>query len=88
MTIWFHFLSVVHFHLKSKSLNLFRFSALQKAKIPVRNIEEGRNVSMYKTNRDCIKVGPFSCPLVVSMRPIPKDQVKEACEITGRFTGN
>lgn len=62
-------------------------SALQKAKIPVRNIEEGRNVSMYKTNRDCIKVGPFSCPLVVSMRPIPKDQVKQACEITGRFTG-
>ena len=40
--------------------------------IPVRNITQGKNVSMYTTNIKCLKAGPFSCNMVVSMRPIPK----------------
>ena len=40
--------------------------------IPVRNISQGKNVSMYTTNIECLKAGPFSCNMVVSMRPIPK----------------
>ncbi len=60
-------------------------SALMAAGIPVRNIEEGRNVSMYTTNRPCIPAGPFSAPLVVSMRPIPDDQVVRAVQVTSRY---
>lgn len=60
--------------------------ALQEYGIPVRNIDEGKNVSMYKTNRMCTSVGIFQqVPLVVSMRPIRKDLVHLAVQITAQF---
>jgi len=51
----------------------------------VRHREEGRNVSMYVTNRPCAPAGPFSGPLVVSMRPIPSRLVARATEITAKL---
>lgn len=60
-------------------------AALISAGIPVRNIEEGKNVSMYVTSRQCIPAGAFSSPLVVSMRPVPDHQLIRAIQITGRF---
>jgi uncharacterized protein YcsI (UPF0317 family) len=60
-------------------------NALMAAGIPVRNIEEGCNVSMYITHRSCVPAGPFSAPLVVSMRPIPSDQVVRAVQVTSRY---
>lgn len=59
--------------------------ALLSAGIPIRNIEEGKNVSMYTTNRQCNPAGVFSAPLVVSMRPIPEQQVIRAIQITSRY---
>jgi uncharacterized protein YcsI (UPF0317 family) len=58
---------------------------LLKAGIPVRHREEGRNVSMYVTSRACAPAGPFTGPLVVSMRPIPAALVARATEITARL---
>lgn len=58
-------------------------SALQAAGVPVRNIDQGVNVSMYKTKLSTTPVGPFHGPLVVSMRPIPAALVDKAVEITG-----
>ena len=60
-------------------------NALQAAGLPVRNIEEGKNVSMYITNRTCIPAGPCSAPLVVSMRPMTPEQAVRAVQITTRF---
>jgi uncharacterized protein YcsI (UPF0317 family) len=60
--------------------------ALLGADVPVRNIEEGKNVSMYITNRQCASAGPFSAPLVVTMRPIPEDLVMRAIRITSRYS--
>lgn len=60
-------------------------SALIAARVPVRNLEEGKNVSMYITNRDCIPAGPFSGPLVVTMRPMRPDQAIRATQVTTRF---
>jgi uncharacterized protein YcsI (UPF0317 family) len=60
-------------------------SALLASGVPIRNIEEGKNVSMYITNRQCIPAGPFSAPLVVSMRPIPDDLVVRAVQVTSRY---
>jgi len=60
-------------------------SALIAARVPVRNLEEGKNVSMYITNRDCIPAGPFSGPLVVTMRPMHPDQAIRATQVTTRF---
>lgn len=60
-------------------------NALLAAGLPVRNIEEGKNVSMYVTNRVCAPSGPFSSPLVVSMRPMKPDQAIRAAQVTTRF---
>ena len=60
-------------------------AALLDAGVPVRNIEQGRNVSMYRTNVDCRPAGRLSGPLVVSMRPIPAALVATAVQVTGRM---
>jgi len=60
--------------------------ALLEAGIPVRHIECGCNVPMYKTNLLCNPVGRFSGPMVVSMRPIPEHLVEEAIFVTTPFS--
>jgi len=60
-------------------------SAMLAAGLPIRNIEEGKNVSMYVTNRPCRPAGPFSSPLVVTMRPLTPPQAVRATQLTTRF---
>jgi len=60
-------------------------SAMLAAGLPIRNIEEGKNVSMYITNRTCVPARPFSSPLVVSMRPLTPQQAVRATQVTTRF---
>ena len=60
-------------------------AALARAGVPLRHVELGCNVAMYRTNRACHSAGRFAGPLVVSMRPIPKDLVETAVEVTRRF---
>lgn len=59
--------------------------ALLNNGIPVRHIEENRNVPMYQTNIPCVKAGRFQGPMVISMRPIPEEQVVRAVQVTSRF---
>jgi uncharacterized protein YcsI (UPF0317 family) len=60
-------------------------AALLRAGVPLRHLEAGRTVSMYRTNRACQSAGSFHGPLVVSMRPIPEELVERAIRITERF---
>ena len=60
-------------------------NALLAAGLPVRNIEEDKNVSMYITNRLCWPAGPFSATLVVSMRPMTPEEAVRAVQVTTRF---
>ena len=60
-------------------------SALIEAGIPVRNIEEKKNVPMFDTNIPCRPAGIFSGNMVVSMRPIPYALVPRAVSITGQM---
>ncbi len=60
-------------------------SALLEAGVPVRHVEVGSNVPMYRTSRPCRSAGSMAGPLVVSMRPLPADQVETAVRITGRY---
>ncbi|MGN1419517.1 MAG: putative hydro-lyase [Acutalibacteraceae bacterium] len=55
---------------------------LLSADVPVRHIEEGKNVPMYLTNIDCESAGIFHGKLVVSMRPMPADKVIRAVSVT------
>lgn len=56
-----------------------------KAGIPLQNVAEKRNVSMFITNIQCKPAGPFSCPMVVSMRPIPRGLVEKAVIVTAAY---
>lgn len=60
-------------------------SALMAAGIPMRHIEEGKNVSMYLTSLPTTSAGQFSGPTVVSMRPIAQEKVVKAVQVTSRF---
>ena len=60
-------------------------NALLSNGIPVRHIETSTNVPMFRTNIDLIPAGKFGGQMVVTMRPIPKDQVAQAREISARF---
>ncbi|GAB2555418.1 putative hydro-lyase [Kribbella endophytica] len=60
-------------------------TALLDAGVPVRNLEQGRNVSMYKTAIQCRPAGRLEGPLVVSMRPVPAGLVATAVQVTGRM---
>ena len=62
-------------------------TALLQAGLPVRHVEEGRNVPMYRTKLACEPAGRFAGPLVVSMRPFAPEQVEQVVEITGRYPG-
>ncbi len=59
--------------------------ALLEAGLPVRHIELGCNVPMYRTNRPCLPAGVFHGPLVVSMRPMTMAQAIRATQVCGRF---
>jgi uncharacterized protein YcsI (UPF0317 family) len=59
--------------------------ALIEAGVPVRHVEEGRNVPMYRTDIDTVPAGPFRGKLVVSMRPFTPADAIRAIEITSRY---
>jgi uncharacterized protein YcsI (UPF0317 family) len=61
--------------------------ALLAAGVPVRHLEEGVTVPMYRTGIDCVPAGRFAGPLVVSMRPVPAGAVARAVEVTARYPG-
>jgi uncharacterized protein YcsI (UPF0317 family) len=60
-------------------------NALLREGIPVRHIESGLNVPMFRTNIDLVPAGRFHGHMVVTMRPIPEHQVTQAREISRRY---
>src|SRR5438874_6040718 len=60
-------------------------NALLQAGVPVRHLEAGCNVPMYRTNRPCRPAGVFRGPMVVSMRPLAPEQAIVATRICARF---
>ena len=53
--------------------------------IPLRHVDQGRNVAMYRTNLACLPSGPFHGEMVVSMRPVKSRDVAKVVEVSGRF---
>jgi uncharacterized protein YcsI (UPF0317 family) len=61
--------------------------ALLDAGVPLRHIELGKNVAMWRTSMACRPAGRFHGPMVVSMRPIPQALVPKAVTASARFPG-
>ena len=59
--------------------------ALLDEGLPLRHVAQGRNVAMFRTNRPTVPAGPFSGPLVVTMRPFKAADAIRAIQITSRF---
>jgi uncharacterized protein YcsI (UPF0317 family) len=59
--------------------------ALLEAGLPVRHIEQERNVPMYRTSIATAQAGPFKGPMVVSMRPMRAAAAIRAIQVTSRF---
>lgn len=53
--------------------------------IPIRHLENGTNVAMYKTSIDTVPAGRFRGKMVVSMRPLKPADAIRAIQITSRF---
>ncbi|MER6526064.1 putative hydro-lyase [Streptomyces sp. NPDC001508] len=48
------------------------------AGVPIRHVEQGRNVPMYVTTRQCRAAGRVRGPIVVSLRPVPPHHLAAA----------
>lgn len=59
--------------------------ALSEAGVPLRHVECGCNVPMYRTNVPTVPAGVFHGPLVVSMRPMKPAEAIRAVQVTSRF---
>lgn len=59
--------------------------ALLANDIPVRQIEERRGPTLYRTNIPCNPTTRFHGPLAVSMRPMPPAKAIRAIQVTSRF---
>jgi uncharacterized protein YcsI (UPF0317 family) len=60
-------------------------NALLQAAVPLRHIEAGCNVPMYRTSIACRPAGVFRGPMVVSMRPMTPGQAVRAVQVCSRF---
>lgn len=60
-------------------------SALKRAGVPLRHVEQRRNVPMYVTDVACRPAGRLHGPMVVSMRYVPADLVGTAHDVTARM---
>ena len=59
--------------------------ALLEAGLPLRHIEQGKNVAMYRSNIQTERAGIFHGPMVVSMRPMQAAAAIRAVQVTSRF---
>lgn len=59
--------------------------ALLEAGLPLRHIQQNRNVAMYRSNIATEAAGSFHGPMVVSMRPFKAQDAIRAIQITSRF---
>ncbi len=60
-------------------------AAILEAGLKIAHQDQNRNVPMYVTNRECIPSGPFSGPMVVSMRPYRPEEISTAVSASGRY---
>jgi uncharacterized protein YcsI (UPF0317 family) len=64
----------------------FTFEALlAEHGVPLRHLEQGRNVPMFRTRRECRPAGRLHGPMVVSMRPVPAPLVSTAVALSARM---
>jgi uncharacterized protein YcsI (UPF0317 family) len=59
--------------------------ALLDEGVPIRHVQRGDNVAMFRTHIATVPAGPFAGPLVVTMRPFVAADAIRAVQITSRY---
>ena len=59
--------------------------ALLAAGLRIAHVDQGRNVPMYVTGKECVPSGPFAGPMVVSMRPYRAEELPLVVSASGRY---
>ena len=61
-------------------------AVLRENGLRVAHLEQpGGRIAVYTSGVPCVPAGPFSGPMVVSLRPIPKGELDRVVEVTGRY---
>ena len=60
-------------------------AALLDAGLRLPHLDQDRNVPMYVTDQECVVSGPFSGPMVVSMRPYKAGEIPKAVAVSRRY---
>lgn len=60
-------------------------AAILEAGLRLAHQDQNRNVPMYVTSQECIPSGPFSGPMVVSMRPYKPEEIPAAVSASARY---
>ncbi len=61
-------------------------AALLRNGLAVKHLEKpGGRIAVYTSEIACVPAGPFAGPMVVSLRPVPNDQVDRVTEVTRRY---
>ena len=60
-------------------------TAMRRAGLAVRHLEDGCNAAMYTTSIPCRGAGALHGPLVVTMRPLRPEAIGRAVLVTGRY---
>lgn len=60
-------------------------TALIENGMPLRHVDQQKNVAMYNTSIKLKPVAGFEGEMVVSMRPIKKEKVADACVVTSHY---
>lgn len=61
-------------------------AALIQAGIRVRHLDEGKDISLYRTDIQLRRSGVFQCRMVVSMRPFPQQLLSRVVAITAQIS--
>jgi uncharacterized protein YcsI (UPF0317 family) len=59
--------------------------ALLEQDVPLRHIEQNKNIAMYQTSRPCVSTPRFHGPLVVTMRPFRPALIDNVAKITSHY---
>ncbi|MBN8943202.1 MAG: putative hydro-lyase [Rhizobiales bacterium] len=59
--------------------------ALLQEGLPLKHVQRGTKVPMFRTNVACVPAGRFAGPMVMSMRPLKPAHAIRAIQVTSRF---
>ncbi|MGI8562498.1 MAG: putative hydro-lyase [Candidatus Dormibacter sp.] len=59
--------------------------ALAEAGLPLRHVEQGTTVPMFRSSIQCLPAGSYQGPMVVTFRPMPAERLSDVLTLSARY---